>query len=372
MLYYIDNSCVESLNAGDPDAAEFLEQLILHRKKCKNLVIADRKVLHNLSQSPYLAPFARSLYKILANRSSEFRMILSRSKKYYKVVSACHGNKITENNGQVTIQLTMKEGNKTDFTDRSILLAESTDDIDFYKIIGNYYLNHHCIHHMSLSFEEMIGGGDTTNTRLEQILNEGRRLCLCIVDSDKKFSGATYGITLQKVMKILSKKGTENVEVYPLHTHEIENLIPVNMLHEICKDIPSAKTAISFLEFLLKIDASDCSPVFYFDYKKGLPKNKFILKKEATADEQKKFRRLENYRIYWMQYIKAFHLTIDSSADHLILPGISEKILPYAIKYLKSNKQLEKEIDQSYIQNLWLHLGAAIVTWGCVGHRIAA
>lgn len=51
MLYYIDKSCVELLNSGDPDAAEFMEQLIIHRKRCKNMIAADRNVLRDLSRS---------------------------------------------------------------------------------------------------------------------------------------------------------------------------------------------------------------------------------------------------------------------------------------------------------------------------------
>lgn len=372
MLYYIDKSCVESLDAGDLDAAEFLEQLIIHRKKCKNLVVADRNVLNDLSKSNKLAPFARNLYRILANRSSEFRLLLAEAKKYYKIVSTYQGDKVIENNGQVIIQLSMKEGNKTDFTDRCILLAESTDDIDFYKQIGNYYLKNHHINRMNISFEEMIGGGNTTSTRLEPIIDEGRRQCLCIMDSDKKFWGAKCGETLQKVQKIIAAKGTENVELYPLQMHEIENLIPVGMLDEICKDIPTAETGISFLKFLLEKDTSESSPVYYFDYKKGIPKGKFFVNNEQDKVEIKKFRRLESYRKYWRKYIEAFGIKIEESVNGPIIPGVCEKVLTYAIKYLKEDKQIEKELENSYIQDLWLNLGAVIVTWGCVGNRIAA
>lgn len=372
MLYYIDKSCVESLNNGDSDAAEFLEQLILHRKKCKNLIVAERNVLRELSNSWNLSPIARSLYKILANRCSEFKLILSHSKKYYKVVSSYQGNKMVHSNNQIIIHLSMKEGNCTDFTDRSILLAESTDDINFYKIVGNYYIKHQNIHRMGISFEEMIGGGDTTSTRLEQIIKEERRLCLCIIDSDKKYKDADYGDTLRKALNIVNKNNTENIELYPLPTHEIENLIPVEILCEVCKNIPESKTGIDFLKFLLKRDSSEYSPVFYFDYKKGLPKNKFILKTNSTKEDLKKFRRLDHFRQYWTEYINAFGATIESDTNEPIIPGVCEKILSHAIKYLKDQPQLEKVIANSYIQNLWLNLGSAVVTWGCVGNRIAA
>lgn len=374
MLYYIDKSCAELLDLGDADAIEFLEQLILHRKKCKNLVIAERSVLHDLSKSEKLSQVVRNYCRILKNRSSEFRMILSESRRYYKVVSAYEGDKIVENNGQIIIHLSMKEGNQTDFTDRCVLLAESTDDIEFYKLIGSYYLKTCCVNHMSISFEEMIGGGDTISRMLECILDENQRQCLCIIDSDKKYPGADCGNTLQKAADIIKRKGTEHAELCPLYVHEIENLIPVGMLDEICINMPDTKTGIAFLKFLLDKDSSENSPVFYFDYKKGIPKDKFILKDNPDKDYQKKFRRSENYRSYWKQYIEAYGKKLEASSSDPVIPGVCEKILKYAIQYLKKDIQTKIEVGakKNYIQNLWIALGAVIVTWGCVGNRIAA
>lgn len=371
MLYYIDKSCVELLNSGDPDAAEFMEQLIIHRKRCKNMIAADRNVLRDLSRSEKLAPFAREFYRILANRSSEFKLILSEAKKYYKVVSDYQGDKVAESNGQVVIQLSIKDGNKTDFTDRCILLVESTDDIDFYKLIGKYYLKRNHLNHIDISFEEMIGGGNTTSTRLEKIIDEGRRQCLCIMDSDKKYFGAKDGDTLKRVMEVMDAKGTDDVQLYPLHMHEIENLIPVGLLGEICKDIPSAEDGIKFLEFLLKQDKSSCSPVYYFDYKRGIPRSRFFIKNSEDEKEIKKFRRLEEYRNYWRKYIENFGVEIEKSDADPIIQGVCEKVLTHAIKYLGEDREMEQKIDNSYIQDVWLDLGTVIVMWGCVGKRIA-
>lgn len=78
MLYYIDESCVEALSSGDREAAEFLEQLVMHRRKCKNMLLATRKVFDELSKSENLASFAREYYRILRNRSSENKLILER------------------------------------------------------------------------------------------------------------------------------------------------------------------------------------------------------------------------------------------------------------------------------------------------------
>lgn len=46
MLYEIDKSCLELLNdKNDISLIAFFEQLALDRRKCKNLLVAEREVL---------------------------------------------------------------------------------------------------------------------------------------------------------------------------------------------------------------------------------------------------------------------------------------------------------------------------------------
>lgn len=373
MLYYIDESCVEVLSNGDREAAEFLEQLVIHRRKCRNMLIATRKVFTELSESSYLSGFAREYYRILKNRSSEYKLILEGASKYYKVVSEYTGAKRIMEDDRECILLSLKEGNKADFSDRSILLVESNDDIEFYTLIGKYYLQNKGIQNMRVSFQSEIGGGDTTGVRLANIIDEEQRTCLCIADSDKRYFGAQCGETLKKILATASKREPINYEVYALNMHEIENLIPVELLDNICKEISDASEGIRFLKFLLSKDCSMSSPVYYYDYKKGIRKEYFYLKKDCKKEEEKKFRRLEEYRNYWRTFLEEYGITLNENASDIIISGLCERILKHAIQYLKSKWEEDRVYDivkSSYIHGTWLEIGAKIVTWGCVGNRI--
>jgi hypothetical protein len=198
LIYYIDESCVKVLSEGNRDAAELLEQLVMNRRKCKNILLAPRNVLGALSQSENLSKFAREYYRILMNRSGEYKLILNKAKKYYRVVAGYIGDKRIIEDGQECILLSVEEGNQTDLSERTILLVESDDDIEFYSIVGKYYLQYKGIDNMQIAFDSEIGGGDTTASRLSRIVDEGKRTCLCIVDSDKKYYGAVSGDTLKK------------------------------------------------------------------------------------------------------------------------------------------------------------------------------
>lgn len=373
MLYYIDESCAESLSNGDRETAEFLEQLVIHRRKCKNMLIATRKVFTKLSESKELSGFAREYYRILKNRSSEYRLIWEKVSKYYKVVSEYMGDKRIIEDGRECILLSVKEGNETDFSDNSILLVESNDDIQFYDFIGKYYLKNKGIQNMHVSFQSEIGGGNTTGMRLASIIDEGKRTCLCIADSDRMYLGAQDGGTLKKILAVTSKREQINYEFHALDMHEIENLIPVELLDNICKKIPDASEGIRFVKFLLSEDYSKKSPIYYFDYKKGIPKKYFYLKKDCKKEEEKKFRRLEDYRSYWRIILERYGIILNENVDELIIPGICERILEHTIQYLNNKWEEDRVYDivkDSYIHETWLEIGAKIVTWGCVGNRI--
>lgn len=373
MLYYIDESCVEALSSGDREAAEFLEQLVMHRRKCKNMLLATRKVFDELSKSENLAGFAREYYRILRNRSSENKLILEKASKYYKVVSGYTGNQKIEENGRECILLSVKEGNNADFTDKSILLVESNDDIEFYALIGKYYLQNRGIQNMRISFQNEIGGGDTTSIRLANIIDERQRTCLCIADSDMRYCGAKNGGTLEKILAVAESREQIYYEVYALKMHEIENLIPIELLESVCKEIPDAHEGIQLLKKLLRIDSSNNSPVYYFDYKKGIKKEYFFQKEGSDKDKEKKFRKLGDYRKYWHNILGQCGITLNEGGSDFIVSGVCERILPHTIQYLNDKWEEDKICDivsNSYIHESWMEIGAKIVTWGCVGHRI--
>jgi hypothetical protein len=308
------------------------------------------------------------------NRNSEYKLILKQAKKYYKIVDKYSGDKKIIENGQECILLSIEEGNQSDFTELAILLVESFDDIEFYYMVGKYYLQNNGINHMQISFESEIGGGDTTATRLTRIVDDERRTCLCIVDSDKKYYGAKKeGETSKKVKNVLSSRKMINYETYILPMQEIENMIPVEILDKVCKDIPTANDGIRFLKFLVSEDNSKDSPVYYFDYKKGIAKECFVLKKDFTTDDEKRYRRFEEYRTYWGKFLDKYGVELDENEDKPIISGVCEKILNHTIRYLRNEWEQDHIIDvinNSYIKEAWLQVGEKIVTWGCVGNRI--
>lgn len=365
---------MSALDTGDKKAVLVFEELAMKRRKCKNIVLGKRNVLEQLAKSKHLSEPIKEIYRIIANRASESRLILSTVKKYCRIM----GNPICErtvyHDGQEIIQVSIKEMIDLDLMDLTIIVTENPDDVQLYYIIGQYYMKHFKFGNLKIDFEERAGGGDTTARVLEAIINEKNRMCFCIVDSDKKYKGASPGNTMGKIMNIAENYPQKFYEVILMELQEIENLIPLSVIEHVGKNISNAQKGIDFYKFLVgKADNEGQTSYYYFDIKKGIPQKYFVLKNDDTNEEKRTFRKKENYRKYWEIYIKEYLQIIDAVGEYTI-PGVCEKILKHAIEYFSKMIKEEKfdsyEVD-AYIENVWLEYGAKIVSWGCVGNRIA-
>lgn len=373
MIYEIDESCLHALAKNDIESVAFLEQLALDRRKCKNIVIAKREVLDRLSKMTCFSNVARNIYRALANRAAEYKLILKNTSTYCRLVDKIKVSLIVNEDKKEIIELEISDNAQKDFTGKTLMLAENEEDISFYKIIGQYYIRQHKIGNIKIDFEPQNGGGSTTCGVLKSIITNRNRMCLCIVDSDKKYGNAEPGETMRKVMGIVDGIQKDYFDVILLDVHEIENLLPLNVLDYIVKENNINSQAIEFISFLIDQDCSRTSPVFYFDLKKGIPRGAYFLEKNACDEEERKYRKLSNYREYWKPYIEKFGKKIEET-NNPIISGVCDKTLKHALNYFNSIKKEGKIEDftiEPYLDKTWLEIGEKVYCWGCVGGRIA-
>ena len=376
MLYEIDESCISALCTEDIDldCVALLEQLAQDRRKCKNIIVAKRSTFEELAKMEVLSITARNIYKILGNRSSEQKLILTKTKKYCRIFFGDGESRVIHDGDHEIILLNIRGTGRKDFTEKTIVLTENEEDAIFYKIIGHYYSKSSGLRNISIDFDQLNGGGSTTSNVIKRIIKENNRMCLCISDSDKKYKDCNCGTTMQKIIDVTRDKPRLFFDLILLPTHEVENLIPIDVLDKVADKNGWDKEGITFLKFLADKFEQEESPVFYFDFKKGIPKASFILPENADENQKKKYRGLERYRLYWKSYVEAFGKVIDSQTSEPIIKGICEKILVYSNDYLeKIVKQgsIEKIYLHEYLKKLWMEIGEKIYCWGCVGNRIA-
>lgn len=369
MLYEIDESCVVALRTKNTNIIAFLEQLALDRRKCRNIVVAKREVLYELANTEKLSDVSRSVYKVLGNRMCERKLLLKNTKKYCRIVAMkTEENLIVEENHEI-ILLNIEEGSLKDFTAYPLMLAENEEDIEFYKFVGQYYVKKNRLGNLNINFEGKNGGGSTISNVLEHIISEKNRMCLCIVDSDRKYGNASPGNTMQRIMNVTQNVFQDYFEVLLLEMHEIENIIPLSVLQKVVDEKNLEKQGLLFYKYLIKCDNTLNSPIFYFDLKKGILKSSFILEEGADDEKQKKYRKKELYRQYWRKYIEEYGVKIDKGGSKVLVSGICEKVLKYSMEYLYDNSNLI-EVEEP-VRQVWEKIGEKVYCWGCTGGRIA-
>lgn len=375
MIYEIDESCLAILNTKENmDAIAFFEQLALDRKKCKNIVVANREVFSELSQNTKLSEVSRNIYRVLGGRMCEKKMLLKITKKYCRLVARNIDEKVYREGEHEIILLDIRKAANKDFTSYTLMLAENEEDIEFYKLIGIYFLKKNKLANLNINFENRHGGGGTMSNILDRIVNEKSKMCLCIVDSDRKYKDDTPGETMQRVKKVEERYPREYYDVILLEIHEIENMIPISVLEKVIKNMKLPEEGLSFAKYLLQYDNTLSTPYFYFDLKMGIHRNAFILKENANQEIEKKFRKKELYRRYWKLYIEDYGIVIDENANEFLIDGICQRILRYSLKYMQEMNKEDKLASIQVcdpIETVWNQIGEQVYCWGCVGGRIA-
>lgn len=142
----------------------------------------------------------------------------------------------------------------------TLLLTENLMDAVFFRYLVKFFQREKNIGACNISFEPLHGGGNTTADVLYQKVEERKRFCLALTDSDRKLPEAEYGQTAKRLLHVIKTYQPFNCDVYVMdQVMEVENLIPRHVVFEYasgngCKDVFA------------------CDPSF-FDMKNGLTMN---------------------------------------------------------------------------------------------------
>lgn len=260
------------------------------------------------------------------------------------------------------------------------LLTENLDDIEFYLFMAKYYCLKRQIPHQRIGFHRENGGGNTTCDVLGKCVVQDKVPVLCLVDSDRKHgaskaypNGPAIGDTLNRVQKMAKWLAAHNVcppyHMFPLHVHEIENLIPTQLLRKLCQEsLPDMRPRLERVVELQNVRGGE--PLLYYDYKEGFP---YI--KNAPQ------------RSYWEEVLLELGGEPSSMPpqdkpergtycpDALFFPPLNGKLLDHTLKTIKSAEGdmiLKTLRIDDYLKSIWDDVGTQMLTWGYVNDPIRA
>lgn len=244
------------------------------------------------------------------------------------------------------------------------LIAENLEDCSFYEIVADWYRRQQKMMGISVHFHREGGGGNTIKGALRNCVEKEKRPSLCLVDSDQKYgktkstrSQLSYGDTYrqaQKVLRDVTKPGLPPCELCHVDVHEVENLIPTQILRELQKNSPGMVAGLQFLKRLQEVRNGE--PALYYDYKNGFP---YIIDEPA--------------RTYWQEIITELGGKEEDmpgaqklkkgeyNPDELFFKAIGgNKLLACATQKMD---EVKWKVD-TYLIPYWQQIGAAMLTWG--------
>ena len=375
MLFVIDKSLIDALKLDNNDKADIvdaLENIARARREGKHLIFASRNNLKVLKEYPLLSDTARRVFNKLYNQLPQMDVYRQHFIRRVEIVAEDVFEIFSEGNHKV-IRISAKNLRDFSFVMDSVLLAENQDDIKFYKKLTQTYLHWSGLGHIKISCESRGGGGQNTVNEFKEIIDQKNRLCLCIVDSDRKFPNSNLGSTASSVQKIVDENQSPLAELFILDQRELENILPTRLLEETVNNDPNRMNGVLFLEELEKSNFSDAR--HYLDIKKGLKLGKVLNQPNGSL-----------FANYWTQVAncmqnKAFNISQKCRTNHnchdetgctcIVAVGLGDSILTDVITTLERNSsQKIGEMVREPLKTTWGHIGEILIAWCCGGSRL--
>lgn len=365
MLFVIDDSLASNLT--DETTIEALGVMATACREGKHALFAKRGVLKQFSECSDLSRPTRSLYKKLASKASLFPDWI----KIYAEVSSnitILSKESIRDNSKTVIKIPTSLINSS-VMQETILLCENINDGEFIgQIALKFYkykqpVNINLIH----CYSKQNGGGNTTHLPYAENIRQ-KKLCLCILDSDKSAPGYDIGETAKRVQRVHDTPPQDYTSFlshyHVLEVRELENLIPTPFYIDFSSNIPDHKKGVAFLQNTL----ANPDVQRYSDLKKGLKLYKLLENSQSAL-----FR-------FWEPILQTQEISLicsqPTSCSNLascqcsVVPGLGDKILERIQEFVaqKPERELFEKIQEAQLETDWLELGQLIFDWCCASN----
>ena len=385
-IYFIDRSIEEELSARALKMEEevFFQDLAIAYQRGDCYLCGDLSSLDVLCQNQ--AGITQNIYQVIKNRHLENGAAMNAVQRvfiltYQEDPSLSSLPEILQDESKccfIHIPTAIRE--KWRLSTECYLLTENLDDVEFYLSMAKHYCLKRHIPHQRIGFHRENGGGNTTCDVFEKCIVQDKVPVLCLVDSDRKHgatkaypNGPAIGDTLDRVQKTAKRLATHGVHppyhTFPLDVHEIENLIPTQLLWKLCKEsLSDMRPRLERVVGLQNVKGGE--PLLYYDYKEGFP---YI--KNASQ------------RSYWEEILLELGGELLSMPpqekrergtycpDALFFPPLNNKLLDHTLKIINSSESdtiLKTLQIDDYLKSIWEDVGMQMLTWGYVNEPIRA
>lgn len=251
---------------------------------------------------------------------------------------------------------------------KSTLLCENINDADIYNIMALTYIEDRNIsENISLKNKVENGGGNTTAAVFKRKISDNEELCICLLDSDKRYpSDLKMGETAKRLKRLCHEMLTPKYLYYiESRCKELENMLPLDFYFLKYQPDINKKDIFPDIDIMNEIDDN---LIYYFDLKNGLTYFDIIDYPDWSNLNTASFIKQNELLHHRQEIVKK------SKCNCKIINGFGTKILEDFISTHKNNINIEvinKIITDSppIISNIWREIGKLVFSW-CCGHSL--
>lgn len=222
MLIELDGTACNDALSGAPRSRECIENLLRAHRAGRHVVcLAPEQVKQLARIAGELSLQARGALDHVRWQGNEIRGLRDRVRWRMKVGvgPGFAGASVTEA-GKEIIHVPLHHFEDDERSWSAVLLGENLNDTGLYVVMSKAFAAA-IAWRARPSFDERLGGGDTTVQVFEQLVDQGK-IVLAIVDSDHTHPGGPTGETAEKLRPV-ARSAFQHVHV--LHVRAAENLV---------------------------------------------------------------------------------------------------------------------------------------------------
>lgn len=366
MLFYLTNSLIAS-----PEDEDFLlirkciKKLATSVTEHKHLLMGDFDVISHFNTLFNNPDDEESLLFNTLEKQEAINSIPDEITYYIEVIRG--EPSALRKDGNVTIaQVKYKMFEDTTSCEKTALLGEDDYDCQFFLHIYKWYINNVCTTRLANNLEPTLGAGGHIVSEIKKMKSKNR-LCLAIVDSDKKYPTHQPGkeTTCYKCMKI---KETSIYKLMVLNVQEIENLFPLEYINNhkfegvgiINKQHFDTLLNNCHTEYILQ----------YLDLKKGVKKSDVVNDTHYQTFMSYSFihNSLINKGLEFQDFLSSI------SDDDYIQRPLQESLLKNVLNDIKEREKNKEELHPylfEFQEIEWKRIGQFLLDWGCARSKEA-
>lgn len=376
MIFELINE--EQANWSDESLLDALENLLKAFAEKQHIVIAPSSLLDKIIKNE---DFSRKVRNIAAYAKQTVRelkaLIKSDHVSTYIRIDLSNEDKfeIVEENQKTVLESGFAFFKNSSATQSTSILGEDLNDARFYIYIGNFYIkNNSILNKFALKHSCCHGGGSQTAKIYNNILAENK-FCYCIVDSDKKHPHSSRGETCKAFFGNINDFKEFFFEKFGqvriLDAHEVESIIPINVLDEIIENRGSSKDQKLTIKRLQRMIQKDSNIRLFLDHKKGLTRNqaKELDRRYGNININKnsgyystELNKLIEQNNKCFEHIDQVDHECDDNCFSFAPMG--SKLLSSTLEFFENNNYKKEDIDKITLP-YWEIIGKDIFSWCC-------